>query len=73
MASDAETITGHVCLNGYCVNCSAIANSSIDLDAKMTNRTLDLRMTDTIDMMCRGSNMGKGTGAGHERKDADEF
>jgi len=35
------------------LSCSAISNSSIDLDAKMTNRTLDLGTADTIDMMCR--------------------
>jgi hypothetical protein len=37
---------------------SAISNSIIDLDAKTTNRTPELRMADTIDMRCCGSNMG---------------
>jgi hypothetical protein len=47
---------------------SAISNSIIDLDAKTTNRNPVLRMADTIDMRCCGSNMGNGTGAGHERR-----
>jgi hypothetical protein len=48
-------------------------DSTIDLDAKITNRSLDLRMADTIDMMCCGSNTRNGTGAGHERQDTGEF
>jgi hypothetical protein len=35
-----------------------ISNCVIDLDANITNRTLDLRIADTIDTMCCGSNMG---------------
>jgi hypothetical protein len=47
----------------------ALVEKVAQIIAQITNRALDLR----IDMMCCGSNKGNGTGAGHERKDADEF